>query len=112
MSFATPHSSPSRPTALKSMDSSFCDSPPLKQQRLFSPSPGTPTKTLPPFRHIGASLSHAQSPLRDSTNTSGDDVMMCSPPKIERLQLFDSPQTPMSIAKNSGLLPSQSVINR
>ena len=31
------------------------------------------------------------------------DVMMCSPPRIERLQLFDSPRTPGSIARSSGI---------
>lgn len=114
MSFATPSSSPSRRTSLKLLDSSLCDSPPLKQQRLFSPSPSTPNKTSPQFSHNKDSLHSltARRPLRDSNNTSNNDIMMCSPPKLERLQLFDSPQTPMSIAKSSGLLPRQSVISR
>ena len=32
-----------------------------------------------------------------------DDIMMCSLPRIERLQLFDYPRTPASIARSSGM---------
>ena len=114
MSFATPSSSPSRRASLKLLDSSLCDSPPLKQQRLFSPSPGTPSKNFSPFSYNRDSLHSLTSrrPLRDSNKTGNDDIMMFSPPKLERLQLFDSPQTPMSIAKSSGMLPRHSVMSR
>ena len=39
----------------------------------------------------------------DGTDISGEDVMMNSPPRLERLQLLDYPRTPLSIARSSGL---------
>jgi len=36
-------------------------------------------------------------------DTSGHGAMGCSPPRMERLQLFDYPRTPLSIARSCGL---------
>ena len=103
--------------------------PLTKKQRLFSPtSPRTPDKS----RFHPSSLFSQPSPSDSLADTSTDkincsvgsgdiqassgnavyqsypavdseDVMMCSPPRIERLQLFDYPRTPISIARSSGI---------
>lgn len=120
MSFATPYHSPSRShqSALPFNDS-MSDSPPLKQQRLFSPSPSpsTPEKPRPrrpltnPFSLPSPSYALYNSPLRDATN-GRNDIMMTSPPRIERLQLFDYPCTPVSLAKQCGMLSKESFLHR
>ena len=100
--------------------------PHCKKQRLFSPtSPSTPDEFDTKF-HPSNLFSHPSPCLSDSFDTSVDsmngslghshcpipeesygmepgDVMMRSPPRIERLQLFDSPRTPASIARSSGI---------
>lgn len=123
--FTTPNPSPT-----KRCQVSLCDTPPplLKRQRLFSPSsPATPDKFPVDF----------QSPVRPSPRPSLDsscdsvtamnimgahqngsstdgnggssDVMITSPPRLERLQLLDYPCTPLSIVRTSGLqVPDQS----
>lgn len=122
MSFATPDSSPPR-RATVHLNNSFCETPPLnKKQRLLSPSPQTPDKSLCNFRPTSLFSQDSPSPnnlsfnsssesidsvLKDSTKSNGQDddsdVMMLSPPRLERLQLFDYPRTPLSIARSSGL---------
>lgn len=120
MKFATPNPSPSKRT---SAHQSSYGTPHSKKQRLFSPtSPSTPDKFNTGF-HPSNLFSRVSPGLSDSFDTSmdcmngslgntthpvtkeicGDDVMMCSPPRIERLQLFDSPRTPASIARSSGI---------
>ena len=108
MSFATPYSSPSKHQASFDSVDSMCESPPpLKQQRLLSPSPNTPSKSqsrsrgFSSIRQSSALFSSCTSPTNDSAES--DDSFLTSPPKIERLQLFDYPCTPMSIMKSSGL---------
>ena len=121
MRFATPNPSPSKRTCAR--QSSY-GTPHSKKQRLFSPtSPSTPdkfnTEGFHPsnlFSRLSPSLSDSFDTSMDSMNSSlgntthsvakevsGSDVMMCSPPRIERLQLFDSPRTPGSIARSSGI---------
>ncbi len=106
MNFATPQSTPP-----KYMDSSFCETPLHKRQRLFSPQ--SPEDLLSTFRPT--SLFSQDSPSsHGSPNTSCDSVdsllkdppndsLMVSPPRLERLQLFDYPRTPLSIARSSGV---------
>ena len=109
--FLTPNPSPSkRPSAHQ------ISTPPqlLKRQRLFSPSsPVTPDK-FPVNFHSPARPSPR--PFLDTScdsltalnelavnDASRDDIMMMSPPRIERLQLLDYPCTPLSIARSSGM---------
>lgn len=126
MKFATPNPSPSKRTAVRQ---GSCVTPLNKKQRLFSPtSPGTSDKFDTRFRpsnlfsqpspsdsfdtsidSMNCSLGCSDSQThRDTANSQddgvvSDDVMMCSPPRIERLQLFDYPRTPASIARSSGI---------
>ena len=121
MKFATPNPSPSKQT---SACQSSCGTPHSKKQRLFSPtSPSTPDKFNTNFHPSNLFSRISPSHLSDSFDTSmdsmngslgstthpitkeicGGDIMMCSPPRIERLQLFDSPRTPASIARSSGI---------
>ena len=96
--------------------------PLLKRQRLFSPSsPATPDK-FPAHFHSPAHPSRSPRPFLDSSCDSitalnematyeadSNDIMMLSPPRLERLQLLDYPRTPLSIARSSGLqFPSAS----
>ena len=128
MKFATPNPSPSKRAAARQGSNV---TPLTKKQRLFSPtSPGTPDKFGTSFRPSNL-FSYASPPPGESFNNSVDsmncslgdhdcqvpsaiansqccptdsnDVMMCSPPRIERLQLFDYPRTPASIARSSGM---------
>ena len=122
-SYFTPNPSPAkRPISRLSMAT---PPPLLKRQRLFSPSsPGTPGKFLACYRSPArpspsprlfldsscdsltaldelASLEEASK--RNSSSSNGCDVMIVSPPRLERLQLWDYPCTPLSIARSSGL---------
>ena len=115
MSFATPRPSPHH-RSFSSNESSMCESPPSKQPRLFTPPPLSPAK-----KRLAAPLNFELSPtpqkpplpFRDSTNMSrGNDVMVCSPPRIERLQLFDYPATPQTLARGSGVLAKESILSR
>ena len=134
MRFATPNQSPSKQTCAR--QSSY-GTPHSKKQRLFSPiSPSTPDKFNTDGFHPSNLFSRLSPSLSDSFDTSmdsmnntnslgntthpvakevcGSDVMMCSPPRIERLQLFDSPRTPGSIARSSGIhmaLPTQNQLH-
>ena len=109
--FLTPNPSPcKRPPGCQ------ISTPPqlLKRQRLFSPSsPVTPDK-FPVNFHSPARPSPR--PFLDTScdsltalnemaahDSSRDDIMMTSPPRIERLQLLDYPCTPLSIARSSGM---------
>lgn len=110
-SLLTPNPSPS-----KHLQVPLCETPPpmLKRQRLFSPSsPVTPDK-FPVNFHSPARPSPR--PFLDSScdsltalnematyDANSNDIMMTSPPRIERLQLLDYPCTPLSIARSSGL---------
>ena len=106
--YVTLSPSPSkRPTT--SLFNSFTPPPLLKRQRLFSPSsPTNPDKfpidfqspvrpSVSPNPYLGSSC--------DSLNemAAKGDAMLSSPPRLERLQLFDYPRTPLSIARSSGL---------
>ena len=123
--FATPCTSPSKRPS--SYHNSSLDTPPpmFKKQRLFSPSsPKTPDNKLSsPFHRSKVLCRRSPSPCNFSFNSStdsyngeamghvnesgcgmdSDDIMVCSPPKEERLQLFDYPRTPLSIVRSSGL---------
>ena len=113
MKFATPNPSPSKQTAR--YQSSY-GTPHSKKQRLFSPtSLRTPDKFDVNFHpsYLSPSLDNtsmdgvngnlSSSTRLISKGICGCDVMMCSPPRIERLKLFDSPRTPGSIARSSGI---------
>lgn len=116
MSFATPSTSPSK--RLASHHNSSLETPPpiFKKQRLFSPdTPDTKSRSSKIWSHQSPSPcsfsldssteSNNEEAVRDEEGgyVHSDDVMMCSPPKIERLQLFDYPRTPLSIVKSLGL---------
>ena len=105
MSFATPYSSPTKHQASFNSVDSMCESPPpLKQQRLFSPSPTmsqSRSRGFSSIRQPTALFSSSASPTDQGFES--DDSFLASPPKIERLQLFDYPCTPMSIMKSSGV---------
>lgn len=128
MKFATPNPSPSKLPAVRQCSNV---TPLIKKQRLFSPTSPTLTdefgSTIHPcnlFSHPSPSPSDSFSNSIDSMNCSldnndcqvssditnsqgcpvdSDDVLKCSPPCIERLQLFDYPRTPASIARCSGV---------
>ena len=126
MKFATPNPSPSKRAAARQISHV---TPLTKKQRLFSPnSPRTPDKFNSRFRPPGpfsqpspsindsladtsmnSSLGAGDGGVSGSNTVSqsqvidSEDVMMCSPPRIERLQLFDYPRTPISIARSSGI---------
>lgn len=131
MNFATPNPSPSKRAAAQGSNVT----PVTKKQRMFSPtSPKTPDKFSTEFRpsnifarlppagdsfntsidSMNCSLSNTGSPVLSDCNDSqirvvgSGDVIICSPPRIERLQLFDYPRTPASIARSSGVHVSAS----
>lgn len=102
----------------------MCETPPhlLKRQRLFSPSsPSTPDKFLARYRSpvrpspslrlfldsscdsLTALNELAALEEANQRNNSSQDVMVLSPPRLERLQLLDYPCTPLSIARSSGI---------
>ncbi len=102
-------------------------SPPLmKKQRLFSPSsPTTPDKFPAHFRSpMRPSLSPAicldfscdspssQTEMVAKGDSSSDSSMICSPPRIERLQLYDYPRTPLSIARSCGLAVKENLAQK
>lgn len=112
----TPYPSPTKRPTVSQVP--LCETPPplLKRQRLFSPSsPATPDKF--PLNFQSPIRPSPRSFLLDSSSDSltalnemavhqgnnGYDVMMTSPPRLERLQLLDYPRTPLSIARSSGL---------
>lgn len=115
MGFATPRPSPHH-RSFSSIESSMCESPPLKQPRLFTPPPLSPsTKQLatPLNFELSPTPQKPPRPFRDSTNqTRSSDVMACSPPQIERLKLFDFPATPQTLARDAGVLPKESILSR
>lgn len=129
VSFATPRPSPHH-KSFSSTESSMCESPPLKQPRLFTPPPLSPstatTTNKRRQRHcLATPLDYDLSPpvppstpnfvpkpYQDSTNRNRDDVMVCSPPRIERLQLFDFPATPQTLARGAGVLSKGSILSR
>ena len=116
ISFATPRHSPSRHHSFTSADSSMCESPPLKLPRLFTPPPPSPAENqlrTPLDFELSPTPRGPPLPFRDTTNTAeGDDVMIFSPPKIERLHLFDYPATPQTLARGSSMLAKESFLNR
>ncbi len=62
-----------------------------------------------------ASLTHSlptDSPVKNGSNGEESDVMITSPPRLERLRLFDFPCTPASLAKSAGLLHKESILHR
>ncbi len=113
MNFATPLSSPPQ-----RMDGSFSETPLHKRQRLFSPE-SSEDDSLRPTRLATCLFSPSSTGSPDSNHDSDDsvlrsckDVMTVSPPRLERLQLFDYPRTPLSIARSSGVrmhTPSKSM---
>ncbi|CAI8051674.1 Wee1-like protein kinase 2 [Geodia barretti] len=119
-SFATPRHSPRHNSFSSTESSSMCESPPLKQPRLFTPPPHSPARKQRQ-RSINSPLNFELSPtpqnptsapfIADSTDKNGD-VMVTSPPRLERLQLFDYPATPITLARGSGILAKDSIFNR
>ena len=119
ISFATPRHSPHHNSFSSMESSSMCESPPLKQPRLFTPPPPSPTRKQHQTSH-NSPLNFELSPTptnptpghyADSANRNGD-VMMTSPPRLERLQLFDYPATPQTLARGSGVLTKDTIFNR
>ena len=119
-SFATPRHSPRHNSFSSTESSSMCESPPLKQPRLFTPPPHSPARKQRQCS-INSPLNFELSPtpqnptsapfIADSTDKNGD-VMVTSPPRLERLQLFDYPATPITLARGSGILAKDSIFNR
>lgn len=124
--FFTPNTSPSKRPAPVCLIA-LCETPPPlhKRQRLFSPSsPATPDKFPAYFRSPVRPSPISPRPTLDSSVDSmtalnemaahevcSNDVMVTSPPRLERLRLLDYPRTPLSIARSSGLqvLPANDV---
>lgn len=114
MNFATPLTSPPR-----QLDNSFSETPLNKRQRLFSPQSSEEEDSFRPSRLVTSLFSPASTGSPESNQDSDDsllkgtnDVMVVSPPRLERLQLFDYPRTPLSIARSSGVrmnTPSKSM---
>lgn len=120
-SYLTPNHSPSkRPIWHVSLCESTPPRPILKKQRLFSPSsPATPDEFPASFcspihpsaspRPFLDSSCDSLTGLNEMAAYKSNDVMVTSPPRLERLQLLDYPRTPLSIARSSGLqVPSSS----
>ena len=119
VSFATPRHSPRHNSFSSTESSSMCESPPLKQPRLFTPPPPSPAQKQqrhPLNSPLNFELSPTprnptSAPFTDSTNRNGD-IMITSPPRLERLQLFDYPATPQTLARGSNILAKDSIFNR
>ena len=123
VSFATPRHSPRHHSFSSSTESpSICESPPLKQPRLFTPPPYSPARQQ--HHPMGSPLNFELSPPPTNKSPSrqlvapGDigeingDVMVTSPPRLERLQLFDYPATPQTLARGSSFLAKESILSR
>lgn len=106
----TPNPSPSKRPPL------HVSTPPqlLKRQRLFSPSSPVTQDKYPVIFH--SPVRPSPRPFLDTScdsltalnemaarDASRNDIMVISPPRLERLQLLDYPCTPLSIARSSGL---------
>ena len=114
--FITPNPSPSKCLAVSGVET---PPPCLKKQRLFSPSspvtpdkfpasfqsPTRPSQTISPRLFLDSSCDSltALNEMDYSSEMGKSDIMITSPPRLERLQLLDYPRTPLSIARSSGL---------
>lgn len=111
----TNYATPSHRPSVTMMEFS---SPPLKQQRLFSPSNNDIPITPSPMKFsfpiqplcLDKEFSQCTSPFSSPVHTPSSSSPLSSPPRIERLMLFDTPHTPKSLLLRSSISENQPTI--